>query len=102
MAAEAGNVDVAKLLVADERTDVNQADEEGSTPLHTAAQADNVDVVEILVRSGRLNESSMDAAKKMEAERKGQTTEAKIAAVGEPEPAVDQSIEVDQSVEAEC
>jgi ankyrin repeat protein len=50
-AAKTGNLAEAKSLIA-QKSDVNQADEEGATPLHWAVQRNDSKMVDLLIRSG--------------------------------------------------
>ncbi|KAB8079278.1 ankyrin repeat-containing domain protein [Aspergillus leporis] len=52
IAAQNGQLDVVRLLLASQQIDVNARDQQGSTPLHLASEKGHVEVVQLLVAHG--------------------------------------------------
>lgn len=64
-AARRGDNDLLRVLIEDEKNDVNEGDEDGSTPLHWAAYFDRLETITYLLQRG----ANIDALN----EKEGQT-----------------------------
>jgi len=51
-AARRGDVDLLRTLIEEEKNDVNEGDEDGSTPLHWAAYFDRLEAINYLLQRG--------------------------------------------------
>lgn len=61
LAAQYDRAEVTRLLVADERTELDHEDEEGSTALNSAVSRGHVDVIRELLQAHRLDLNHLDA-----------------------------------------
>lgn len=63
-AARRGDVDLLRVLIEEEKNDINQGDEDGSTPLHWAAYFDRLEAITYLLQRG----ANIDALNEKEAQ----------------------------------
>src|SRR5204863_250001 len=60
LAAESGYDEVVRLLIAENRTDINIKGESGQTPLHWAAESGHIEVVRFLIAKFRTDINADD------------------------------------------